>query len=159
MSNLIIVGISDYKTAKKPDRLITYALGSCVGTCLYDGLTGFAGLSHILLPDSTISKTDANIMKYADTAIEALVREIERHGIRRTMLKAKIAGGANMFVTQSKGMNIGERNIIAVKQELQRLGIPILAEDTGKNYGRTVEFDPQTGAMTIKSVLHGIVVL
>lgn len=157
--SMIIVGISDYKTAKNPDRLITYALGSCVGTCLFDGVTGFAGLSHILLPDSSISKTDKNIMKYADTAIEALVREIERFGIRRTQLKAKIAGGANMFATQSKGMNIGERNVAAVKEQLRRLGIRIVAEDTGKNFGRTVEFDPQTGSMTVKSVLHGVQVL
>lgn len=157
--SMIIVGISDYKTAKEPDKLITYALGSCVGTCLFDGINSIAGLSHILLPDSSISKTDKNIMKYADTAIEALVREIERFGIRRSLLKAKIAGGANMFATQSSGMNIGERNVAAVKEQLKRLGIRIVAEDTGKNYGRTVEFDPKTGAMTVKSVLHGVSVL
>lgn len=155
----IIVGISDYKTAKEPNKLITYALGSCVGTCLFDGITGVAGLSHILLPDSSISRTDKNVMKYADTAIEALVCEIERLGVRRSLLKAKIAGGANMFATQSKTMNIGERNVAAVKQQLMRLGIRIVAEDTGKNYGRTVEFDPKTGAMTVKSVLHGVRVL
>lgn len=157
--SMIIVGISDYKTAKEPDKLITYALGSCVGTCLFDGINSIAGLSHILLPDSSISKTDKNIMKYADTAIEALVREIERFGIRRSLLKAKIAGGANMFATQSSGMNIGERNVAAVKEQLKRLGIRIVAEDTGKNYGRTVEFDPKTGTMTVKSVLHGVSVL
>lgn len=157
--SLIIVGISDYKTAKDPDKLITYALGSCVGTCLFDGVTGVAGLSHVLLPDSSISKSDKNIMKYADTAIEALVREIERHGVRRAQLKAKIAGGANMFATQSTGMNIGERNVAAVKEQLRRLGIRIVAEATGKNYGRTVEFNPKTGAMTVKSVLHGVQIL
>lgn len=153
---LIVVGISDYKTARQPDKLITYALGSCVGTCLFDERSGVAGLSHILLPDSGISQTDTNIMKYADTAIEALVCEIERHGIRRAQLKAKIAGGANMFATQTKSLNIGERNVAAVKEQLRRLGIRLAAEDTGKNYGRTVEFDPVTGAMTVKSVLHGV---
>ncbi|ADU27602.1 CheD [Ethanoligenens harbinense YUAN-3] len=153
---MIVVGISDYKTARRPDRLITYALGSCVGTCLFDERSGAAGLSHILLPDSTINRTDTNIMKYADTAIEALVREMERQGIRRTQLKAKIAGGANMFAAQSKSMNIGERNVAAVKEHLRRLGIRLLAEDTGKNYGRTVEFDPESGAMSVKSVLHGV---
>ena len=159
MPNQVIVGIADYKTAHSPDLLVTYALGSCVGTCLFDGISGLAGLSHVLLPDSSINKSDTNVMKYADTAIEALVREIERKGVRRSCLEAKIAGGANMFATQSKSMNIGERNILAVKKELERLNIPILAEDTGKNYGRTLIFDPKAGTMTIKSVMHGITVL
>lgn len=156
---MIVVGISDYKLARAPEKLITYALGSCVGTCLFDGISGLAGLSHILLPDSSIGREGDNIMKYANTALEALVREIERAGVRRAALRAKIAGGANMFASMSNTMNIGERNIAAVKKELARLGIRIVAEDTGKNYGRTVEFDPQSGAMTVKSVLHGVRVL
>lgn len=153
MSNLIVVGISDYKIATAPDVLITYALGSCVGTCLYDSRLRIAGLSHVLLPDSGIVKTLDNPMKYADTALVALLREMERAGASRTRLTAKIAGGAKMFATT--GTSVGERNIAAVKNELSRLGICILAEDTGSNYGRTLEFHPEDGAVLIKSVMHG----
>lgn len=153
MANLIIIGISDFKIGRAPDILVTYALGSCVGTCLYDSALHLAGLSHILLPESSICKEDHNIMKYADTAIAELVRELEAAGASRRRLTAKIAGGAKMFATT--GTSMGERNIAAVKSELQRLCIPIIGEDTGSNYGRTVEFHTDDGSVLIKSVMHG----
>jgi chemotaxis protein CheD len=152
MPNLIVVGISDLKIGASPDSLITYALGSCVGTCLYDGLAHIAGLSHILLPDSTLCN-DGNVMKYADTALPALVRAMESAGASRLRLTAKIAGGANMFATA--GIGIGERNVLSVKSVLAALRIRIVAEDTGSNYGRTVEFRAQDGAVVVKSMLHG----
>lgn len=153
MSNLIVVGISDLKIARAPDVLITYALGSCVGTCLYDASLKLAGLSHILLPEAAICKNDPNVMKYADTAIVELVRVMELAGASRYRLTAKIAGGAKMFASTGPGM--GERNVAAVKNELAKLGIRIIAEDTGKNYGRTVEFRPDDGSVLVKSVMHG----
>lgn len=152
MSNLIVVGISDFKIANSPDVLITYALGSCVGTCLYDSLLRIGGLSHILLPDGS-AINDGNIMKYADTALKALVVELERAGASRARLTAKIAGGANMFPTTPP--SIGERNVERVKDELRRLNIRIVGEDTGSNYGRTVEFHPDDGMVLVKSVMHG----
>lgn len=153
MADLIVVGISDLKIAKAPNVLITYALGSCVGTCLYDPVIRLAGLSHVLLPEAAICKNDSNIMKYADTAIVELVRVMERAGALRYRLTAKIAGGAKMFA--STGTSMGDRNVIAVKDELQKLGIRIIGEDTGSNYGRTVEFNPDDGSVLIKSVMHG----
>lgn len=153
MSNLIVVGISDLKIARAPDILITYALGSCVGTCLYDSSIKLAGLSHVLLPEAAICKSDGNVMKYADTAIVELVRVMEREGASRYRLTAKIAGGAKMFATAGTGM--GERNVAAVKRELEKLNIRIIAQDTGKNYGRTVEFHPDDGTVFVKSVMHG----
>lgn len=153
MSELIVIGISDFKIAKPPDLLITYALGSCVGTCLYDSALRLAGLSHILLPEAAICKNDTNVMKYADTAIVELVRVMERAGASRYRMTAKIAGGAKMFA--SAGTSMGERNVIAVKAELQKLSIRIIGQDTGSNYGRTVEFHPDDGSVLVKSVMHG----
>lgn len=149
MSNLIVVGISDLNIALLPNILITYALGSCIGTCLYDQKLRIAGLSHILLPEKNAD--DSNTMKYADTAIAQLVAKMERAGASRLRLTAKIAGGARMFGTTG----IGDRNVAAVKNELQRLRIPLMAEDTGSNYGRTVEFHAEDGAVIVKSVMHG----
>ncbi len=67
---------------------------------------------------------------------------------------AKIAGGARMFAfsNNSDMTGVGDRNVEAVKRKLQQLRIPILAEDTGKNYGRTVVFYPETGDFIIRSV-------
>ena len=156
MSELITVGISDYKITQAPETLVTYALGSCIGTSLFDESKMIGGLSHIMLPENTKKQnaTGSERMKYADTAIEDMLNELIRRGARRESIKAKIAGGANMFNFSENSIldTIGARNIEAVKNELKRLNIPLTGEDTGKNYGRTVYFDVGSGIMKIQSL-------
>ena len=148
MSKTITVGISDLNIAKAPDILVTYALGSCVGICLYDPMVKLAGLSHIMLPSSNLNNDPKQAYRFADTAMA---------GARSARMKAKIAGGAQMFaaITNSSISNIGQRNIAAVKETLAKLRIPIIADDTGKNYGRTLYFNAADGTMRIKSVNRG----
>ena len=59
-----------------------------------------------------------------------------------------------MFAFQNKSelVAVGERNVEAVIKILKEMRIPILAQDTGANYGRTVEFYPETGNFIIKAV-------
>lgn len=159
MSKTVTVGISDLNVVKAPDILVTFALGSCVGICLYDARVKVAGLSHIMLPSSqqmaSIAATQP--MKFADSAVALLVQKMERAGASRAHMTAKIAGGAQMFAAMSTTAiaNIGERNIIAVKAALAQQHIPIVAEDCGKNYGRTQYFSASDGVMLIKSVKKG----
>ncbi len=62
-----------------------------------------------------------------------------------------------MFVVDKNSLisNIGGRNVVAVKDVLQKLHIQIIAEDTGKDYGRTLYFNGLDGTVKIKSVKHG----
>ncbi|MCI5827105.1 MAG: chemotaxis protein CheD [Lachnospiraceae bacterium] len=154
MGVVIKVGMADLKTGKNPDILTTLGLGSCIGIALWDPVTKIGGLAHVMLPDSTKIRNNSNIAKFADTGIAELVRQIEAMGVPKKRLVAKIAGGARMFeVSGSTSVgNIGEKNAIASKQKLQELGIPILAEDTGLNYGRTVELNCANGDYVIKAV-------
>ena len=154
MGVVIKVGMADLKTGKAPDILTTLGLGSCIGIALWDPTTKIGGLAHVMLPDSTKIRNNSNIAKFADTGITELVRQMEEMGVPRKRLVAKIAGGARMFeVSGSTSVgNIGEKNAIASKQKLKELGIPILAEDTGLNYGRTVELNCENGDYVIKAV-------
>ncbi len=153
MINLIKVGMADANVCKPPDVITTLGLGSCVGIVLYDPSVKIAGLVHIMLPDSTKILNNSNKYKFADTGIDMLIEEMSRLGASKRKLVAKIAGGAQMFAFNNnlEMMRIGDRNVEATKEKLKKLGIPILAEDTGENYGRTIEFDPETGLMTVKS--------
>ncbi|MCX7715745.1 MAG: chemotaxis protein CheD [Clostridia bacterium] len=152
MGTVIKVGIADLNTACSPDVLISYALGSCVGICLYDGVTKIAGMAHILLPQKP--EHDGNLMKYANTAIPLLVDEMEKLSASKARLTAKIAGGANMFsgILTASTSQIGERNIAETKATLDRLGIKIVGEDTGGNYGRTIEFNSENGILYVRSL-------
>ena len=94
-------------------------------------------------------------MKFADSAIPLLIQQMERLGASRSRMKAKIAGGATMFTTTSEKFNIGIRNIEAVKRTLMQNRIPIMAEDTGLDYGRTQVFYTDTGVMEIRAAAKG----
>ncbi len=156
MNRTIKVGISDLNIAHSPNVLVTYALGSCVGICLYDRVAKVAGLSHIMLPSSSAGR-DNQPYRYADTAIVILVKRMVAAGADQRRLTAKIAGGARMFATftDSNLSNIGQRNVASVKETLGKLGIPIIADDTGKDYGRTVFFSADNGQMCVKSANRG----
>lgn len=151
---MIKVGMADLNICHSPDAITTLGLGSCVGVALYDKSTKIAGLVHVMLPDSTLVRQNQNRAKFADTGIDYLIELMQKAGAKRNMLTAKIAGGAQMFAFNSNNemLRVGERNVEAVKKKLKELGIAILAEDTGLNFGRTVEFYPETGDFIIKSV-------
>ena len=153
--SIITVGISDLAVGGAPDVLVTYALGSCVGICIFDGYTSTGGLAHIMLPSSKeVSRQQENMRKFADTGIYLLLKELEKKGANMSKLSAKIAGGAQMF-SGVNTFNIGERNVIAVKTILSRYGIPIIAEQTGDKFGRTIFFDTSNGKLEVKSAARG----
>lgn len=157
-SQVIKVGMADLNVAKDPGVLTTLGLGSCVGIALYDATTKIGGLAHIMLPDSTQIKNNSNIAKFADTGIEALIKEMLKIGAKQNRLVAKIAGGAHMFEFKNMDdmMRIGTRNVTAVTQILEQAHIPIISQDTGSNYGRTVELHTSTGVLLVKTIGHGI---
>lgn len=154
MSEMIKVGMADLNVCTSPNAITTLGLGSCVGIVLYDPIKRIAGMVHIMLPDSTKILNNENKAKFADTGIDLLIRRMVDIGADRRQLIAKIAGGAQMFAfsNNSDMMRIGERNVEATKIKLAELGINIRAEDTGANYGRTIEFYPENGTLLIKSV-------
>ncbi len=147
------IGIGEYKVTYAPNSLITIALGSCVGIALYDRTTGVGGLAHIMLPDSALIRGDKKIIgKYADLAIPEMVKDMKKLGASNH-IRAKIAGGASMFkrTSNSPTMQIGQRNIEAVRKELELLNIPLLAEHVGSNVGRTMKFDLELSSVSVRT--------
>src|SRR5690625_4612645 len=156
--NVVNVGISDLNVVLAPNTIRTLGLGSCVGVVIYDLHHRVAGLSHVMLPNSELTnQSSLNKFKYVDTAIPILVEKLCLQGARKYALKAKIAGGAQMFQIESnsESMRIGPRNVEAVQEILQELKIPIIAMDVGGKRGRTIEFDPQTGMLEVRTVYKG----
>lgn len=154
MANVIKIGIADIAVSKAPDIITTLGLGSCIGIAMYDPGTKIGGLVHVMLPDSTKIKQNSNAAKFADTGIQDLLNRMVKAGANKTRIVAKIAGGAKMFeVSGSTDVgNVGERNAEASKAKLKALGIRLVAQDTGANYGRTVELNCATGEYVIKAV-------
>lgn len=158
MNSMITVGIADMKITRAPGVLITYALGSCIGICVYDPVLHLAGMIHIMLPEiAGFTNGRENIFKYADSGIPEMLRKMEVFGASKRRMTAKIAGGAKMFDIPGTGGlgNIGERNAESVKATLRREGIHLLNQDIGSNYARTLVFDASTGETKIRAYGHG----
>ncbi len=154
MGQMIRVGMADLNICRSPDAITTLGLGSCVGAVIFDPTHKIAGLAHVMLPDSTSVRNNSNVAKFADTGLEELYRRMIKIGAAKVGLKAKIAGGAQMFAFNANNdmLRVGDRNVEAVKKKLAQLGIPIIAQDTGKNFGRTIEFYPETGELLVRAV-------
>lgn len=159
VNEVVKVGIAQMDVVRVPKTIRTSGLGSCVGVVIYDESKKIAGMVHVMLPDSSLGRTEmVNVAKFADTGVSSLVDLLKREGAQSFKLKAKIAGGAQMFqfTSHKDSMRIGPRNVEAVKAQLKKLSIPIVAEDTGGNSGRTIEFNPDTNMLNIRTVNQGV---
>ena len=155
--NIIIVGMADLNVTRGPGVLTTLGLGSCVGLNLYDPTTKIGGMAHIMLPDSKTIKNNSNRSKFVDTATLDLIARMRAAGARLSSVKAKVAGGAQMFAmnTNNENMKIGLRNVEATLKILKSLNIPVIAKDVGLNYGRTIELYTEDGRLVVKTIGHG----
>lgn len=142
------VNMAELKAENKPVEFVT-SVGSCVAICLYDTANVCGGMAHIMLPSSTIAPLEPLPAKFADTAVPALVRSIRDFRRSESRLYAKIAGGANMF-PNSNALDIGSKNIQAVRNALATHKVRLIAEDVGGNHGRRVNFNITTGITTVK---------
>lgn len=156
--SLVKVGMADLNIAADGAVLKTTGLGSCVGLTLFDPKCKVAGMAHVMLPSSSIARESLmNIAKYADTAIPELLERMKAAGAQVERLEAKMAGGAQMFALGgSDTLRIGPRNVESCTEVLNQLGIPVISQDTGGNYGRTIEFDSENGILSIRSVQFGV---
>ncbi|MHA0855988.1 chemotaxis protein CheD [Paenibacillus sp. CMAA1364] len=157
--NIVKVSMADLNVIQQSGLIRTSGLGSCVGLTMYDPVLHIAGMAHVMLPTSSIAREgEINVAKYADTALPSLLEELQKLGSRKSNLVAKMAGGSQMFAFtgNSDSMRIGPRNAESCKAKLEELGIPLIGEDTGGNYGRTIELDCSTGILYIRSVQMGV---
>lgn len=154
--NMVAVSVGEFAVTRAPQFLMTQALGSCVGACIWDATLRQGGMAHVMLPTSLESMAPGTEHRFASFAIPEMVRLLEDAGSPRRRLVAKIAGGATMFRADSSIAQIGTRNIAEVKRQLGLLNIPVIAEDTGERHARTVEFMLNTGVMVVRSYLYGV---
>lgn len=152
---LINVGMGEMKVARPPSILTALGVGSCVVVMVRDGKSGAAGMAHIMLPWIPKKvREGANLYKYADYALDRMVERLLEIGVSRGDLTAKLAGGAHMFEHQRSAfpLNVGVRNLEAVRRKLRQLDIPLLAEETGGSQGRSLEMRLDDGSVRVWTI-------
>ena len=158
MKSTTEVGMGEIAVSKSDGGVLVTFVGSCVAICLFDPIRKIGGLAHVMLPEGKNHVKNSNLKgKYADVAMDTLLRNLVTEGAKIHRIKAKIVGGAQIFSNET-GENlfsIGSRNIESIKTILCKKGIPLVSEETGDNYGRWVKFHIQTGEIIVKGRKKG----
>lgn len=152
----LVVGISDLAVSQDPDaRIVTYALGSCLGICVHDPVAGVGGMVHIMLPSAMADpkKAESNPARFADSGIAALFKAAYALGAEKRRIVIKVAGGARVATTGRDSFEIGKRNIVMLKKVLWQNSVLISGSDIGGTISRTVTLHVGTGAVSVKSGL------
>lgn len=156
----VIIGMAELDVVKCPQNITTLGLGSCVGIALYDKVTKIGGMVHVVLPDSKSVSGPIKRAKFADTGVVELYEKMVKAGANKASIVAKLAGGAHMFGGLGDGKNnvmkVGDRNAFNSKMAIMKLKIPIIAEDLGGSFGRTIELNTDDGSLMVKTVGKGI---
>lgn len=146
-----VAGVGEYVVSSGGGYLVCIGLGSCVGIGIWDPYHKIGGLAHAMLPRFESGRDKANPSKYADAAVFLMIDELVEMGASKSLMRAKMAGGAQMFQFASNDMlNIGQKNAEAAREALKKENVPLLAEDCGGNKGRTVTFYPVDGVYRVQ---------
>lgn len=160
MSKLVEIHIAELFAGNDEFVITTNGVGSCIIVLLYDKVARIGGMAHAILPHAKLLEDEEGaplfdaegrgFAKYADQAVDALLKYVESLGGERKRLIAKLVGGARMFaLLEGDKYGIGWRNTEAAREKLSELGIPIETEVTGGTVGRNVRFDCATGIAEI----------
>jgi len=138
------------------DIVISTILGSCVAVALFDSKTGVGGLNHFMLPGSVEAKNPilSPNAKYGMYAMELLINDMMKKGVRKEDLRAKVFGAASVldFSGDSTGNKIPISNIEFTFSYLKEESIPIKARDVGGMEPRKIFLFARTGKVLLKRI-------
>jgi chemotaxis protein CheD len=157
----IFVKVAQHAVGGREDTLVTLGLGSCVAILLHDRVANVGGMAHVLLPEPALARDATNPAKFATTAVPLLLEELAALGGKTSRLEGRLVGGASMFTSLMGpgSLNMGERNIRASREALRAAGIPVMAEQVGGDFGRSVRFWVGEGRTVVTSVGKADIVL
>lgn len=150
-SGNVVVGVADLAVAGGGrGRIVTYALGSCIGVSAWDPVAKVGGLLHFMLPEPA---ADAPVPKpgmYATSGLPLLFARLCELGGRKERLVVCAAGGAEV-ISDSALFAIGKRNRTMLRKLFWKDGTRIAAEDTGGDQARTMALNLECGEVTIRT--------
>ncbi len=149
----VLVRVAEFRVEAADAVLATLGLGSCVAVIVHDPERRIGGMAHILLPSRSLSRSEEGLGRFPQTALPAMVDQMTGLGADRRRLTARLVGGASMFASlfPAGTMQMGDRNVIAVREVLSQLALPIVGEAVGGSAGRSVWFTVGDGTVLVRS--------
>lgn len=146
--NSLDVRMGHIAVGEDSKALVASGVGSCVVVTLYDAKRRIGAMAHAMFPPTSRPHGCRPDTRYVDAAIDAMLEKLLARGARKEYLEAKIVGGANMFADFESDM--GQKNVAGAKAKLRAEGIRLIGECVGGSTGRSVEFCPASGILTVK---------
>ncbi len=155
MLRTVSVGMGEVIVSRDPGvELVCLGLGSCIAVCLYEPRQRLAAMAHVVLPTCGGFHSERP-GKYADTAIPHLLREVRKNSADPMHSRVVLCGGAAIFPPINALVDIGRRNLVAVKGALRESGVAIVKQEVGGRESRTVRLSVETGQVRLRTVRTG----
>jgi chemotaxis protein CheD len=138
---------------REPDRLWIAGMGSCVGVALYDPGARVGGLAHVLVPTGGKGADERGPAASPERAVAALLQAVAASGGEPGRCVAKLAGGGQAFegvLGRGRSQPVGPQTAAAVRAELGRRGILVVAEAISPEPGRSMELDLASGTVKVR---------
>ncbi len=151
---MVVVGLGEMQVSNDPHTVLAcLGLGSCIGISAYDPVARVGAMVHVVLPHGNVADCGKTPTKYANTALPAMVNQMESKGAVKSRIVIKVAGGAKIIHTVPVGsiLDIGDRNITAVKSAVAENKMSIKAEDTRGTLGRSMWLNIDTGITKLRT--------
>lgn len=151
-----VVSIGDLAVSENAEsKISTFGVGMSLAIVLYDSKKKIGGIAHVMLPDSTLSpeKSGKKPGMFVDTAIPALLKEIENKGGALSNIKVLLAGSAETM-TQNDAFKIGKKNVSAAIAILTKSELSDITEDLGGKDNRTLHLTLNSGDVEIKTAIE-----
>ena len=154
----VVVGLEEIYVSRDPNVVLAcLGLGSCIAVSGYDAVARVGAMAHVVLPESGGKDREGSPGKYADTGIPRMIEGMKEAGALKSRITIKIAGGARIFGNVKEGslLDIGFRNIAAVKQAIADNGLKLTGDNTGDSHGRSLLLHVATGLTMVTSAVKG----
>jgi chemotaxis protein CheD len=142
----------DFYVTQDEETLDT-VLGSCVAACIRSPRLRMGGMNHFMLPRpsgfgaDTWDDVRGRATRYGTASMEQLINRILSRGATRNELEVKVFGGARVLGAMT---DIGNHNVLFVREFLKNEGLKVTAEDVGDSCPRHVQFFPITGKVRVR---------
>ena len=169
MPEALSAGLGEALLGEDVDAMLcAVGLGSCVALCLFDQQQRRAALAHVVLPSqeeeiagvSPCERGDwgqvhprlwraTGLACYARPALEALLCRVGDGRRPEGVVIAALVGGARVLRV-GPGMDIGKRNVNALRQALGDQAVAIGLEEVGGEQVRSVFLHVSTGEVLVR---------
>lgn len=151
-AQVLVVGVAEMKLSNRSgDRVVTHALGSCIGIAIHDPRACVGGILHYMLPLSEVNPAKAERFPYmfADSGIPAFLRAAAELGAQPQHVRVVMAGGAQL-IDSSDFFAIGKRNLTMARKLLWKSRLLVDKEHVGGTCSRTLTLEIGSGRTWLK---------